>query len=59
MLEDKMSLDLQIIIAEAYKLGYTFTEEDAQDVIDTKPSWYHGEETEAEAVEDYINAYGG
>jgi hypothetical protein len=56
-----MSLNLQIIIAEAYKLGYTFTEEDAQDVIDTKPSWYRGEETEAEAeaVEDYINAYGG
>lgn len=54
-----MSLNIKIIIDEAYKLGYTFTEEDAQDVIDTKPEWYHGEETEAEAVEDYINAYGG
>jgi regulator of RNase E activity RraB len=59
MLEDKMSLDIKIIIVEAYKLGYTFNEAEAQDVIDTKPGWYHGEETEAEAVADYIDAYGG
>lgn len=58
MLEDNMSLDLNKIIDEAYKLGYTFTLEDAQDVIDTKPSWYHGEETEESAVADYIDAYG-
>lgn len=54
-----MSLDIQIIIAEAKKLNRDFTEEDAQDVIDTKPSWYHGVETEAEAVADYIDAFGG
>ena len=53
-----MSLDLNKIIEEAYKLGYTFTLEDAQDVIDTKPSWYHEVETEAEAVADYISAFG-
>jgi hypothetical protein len=58
MLEGKMSLDLNKIIDEAYKLGYTFTLEDAQDVIDTKPSWYHGVETEASAVADYIDAFG-
>lgn len=46
------------IIDEAEKLGYNFTLEDAQDVLDTKPSWYHGVETEAEAVADYIDAYG-
>ena len=53
-----MSLDLNKIIDEAYKLGYNFTLEDAQDVIDTKPTWYHGVETEAEAVADYIDAFG-
>lgn len=52
-------LDLNKIIAEAKKLGREFTLEDAQDVIDTKPNWYHGEETEAEAVADYIDAFGG
>jgi hypothetical protein len=51
------TLDLNKIIAEAYKLGYTFTLEDAQDVIDTKPSWAKWEETEAEAVEDYCRAF--
>lgn len=54
-----MSLNLQIIIEEAGKLGYEFTLEDAQDVINTFPSWAKWEETEAEAVEDYINAFGG
>jgi hypothetical protein len=53
------TLDLNEIIKEAKKLGYAFTLEDAQDVIDTKPSWYHGEETAEEAVIDYIEAYGG
>jgi regulator of RNase E activity RraB len=53
------NLDLNKIIVEAQKLGYTYTLEDAQDVIDTKPSWCHGEETEAEAVADYIDAFGG
>lgn len=52
-------MDLNKIIIEAQKLGYTMTLEDAQDVIDTKPSWYRAEETEAEAVADYINAFGG
>ncbi len=52
-------MNLNKIIEEAYKLGYTFTLEDAQNVIDTKPEWFHGEETEAEAVADYIDAYGG
>lgn len=53
------ALNLDKIIVEARKLGYDFTLEDAQDVIDTKPSWYHGVETEAEAVADYIDAFGG
>lgn len=52
-------LDLQKIIIEAGKLGYTFTLEDAQDVIDTKPSWAKWEETEEEAVQDYIDAFIG
>lgn len=52
-------LDLNKIIAEAEKMGYDFTLEDAQDVIDTKPSWARWEETEAEAVADYIDAFGG
>ena len=47
------------IIDEAAKLGYTFSLADAQDVLDTKPEWYLGKETEAEAVADYIDAYGG
>lgn len=35
-----------------------FTDEDAQDVIDTKPEWI-GHETPAEAVADYLEAFGG
>lgn len=54
-----MSLDLNKIIEEAEKLGYTFTLEDAQDVINTKPPGCTKVETEAEAVADYIDAYGG
>ncbi len=52
-------MDLNKIIEEAKKLGYVFTIEDAQDVIDTKPSWFTENETEAQAVADYINAFGG
>jgi regulator of RNase E activity RraB len=59
MLEGNMSLDLNKIIEEAEKLGYNFTLKDAQDVIDTKPEWCHKVETEASAVADYIDAYGG
>jgi hypothetical protein len=59
MLEGKMSLDLNKIIEEAEKLGYNFTLEDAQDVIDTKPPGCTKVETEASAVADYIDAYGG
>ena len=47
------------IIEEAYKLGYEFSIADAQDVLDTKPKWAKWEETEEEAVADYINAFGG
>jgi len=52
-------MDLQKIIEEARKLGREFTLADAQDVIDTKPSWFYDVETEAEAVQDYIDAFGG
>ena len=52
-------LDLNKIIEEARKLGREFTLEDAQDVIDTKPSWAKWEETEADAAADYIDAFGG
>lgn len=53
------TLDLNEIIAEARKYGREFTLEDAQDVIDTKPSWARWDETVEEAVADYINAFGG
>jgi hypothetical protein len=52
-------MNLDKIIEEAQKLGYTFTMEEAQDVIDTKPSWFTEDETEADAVADYIDAFGG
>ena len=52
-------MDLHKIIEEANKLGYTFTIEDAQDVIDTKPLWFTEDETEAQAVAYYIDAFGG
>jgi hypothetical protein len=47
------------IIKVAYALGYTFTLEDAQDVIDSRPSWSTTNETPLEAVQDYLNAFGG
>ena len=53
------TLDLNEIIAEARKYGREFTLADAQDVIDTKPSWEKWEETVEEAVADYIDAFGG
>ena len=53
------TLDLNKIIGEASKLGYTFSLKDAQDVIDSIPRWYMIEETEKQAVADYIDAYGG
>jgi DNA phosphorothioation-dependent restriction protein DptG len=52
-------MDLQKIIEEAAKRGYTFDLQDAQDVIDTKPLWFTDDETEAQAVADYIDAFGG
>jgi len=52
-------MDLNKIIKEAGKLSYEFTLEDAQDVLDTKPLWFTEKETEAQAVADYIDAYGG
>ena len=52
-------MDLHKIIQEAGKLGYRFTLKDAQDVINTKPNWFYDAETEAEAVQDYIDAFGG
>jgi hypothetical protein len=51
-------MTLKEIIECAYQLGYNFTEADAQDVIDTKPEWA-GAETPAEAVADYLEAFGG
>jgi hypothetical protein len=55
----KTKMNLHKIIEEAGKLGYQFTLRDAQDVIDTKPNWFYDVETEAEAVQDYIDAFGG
>ena len=52
-------MDLQKIIEEAEKRGYIFTTIDAQDVIDTKPAWFTDDETEAQAVADYLDAFGG
>jgi len=52
-------LDLNKLVEEFEKRGYIFTLKDAQDVIDTKPTWYDVEETEAEAVADYLDAFGG
>lgn len=41
----------------ALNLGYTFSDQDAQDLKDTACAWW-GEETVEEAITDYINAYG-
>ena len=47
------------IIEEAKNYNMEFSLKDAQDVLNTKPSWYHGKETVEEAVADYIDAFGG
>ena len=47
------------IIDEAKNYNVEFTLEDAQDVLDTKPNWYHGKESIQEAVADYIDAFVG
>jgi hypothetical protein len=56
--EAKAFIVLLNIIDEAEKLGREFTLADAQDVLDTKPTWAKWTETEAEAVADYIDAFG-
>jgi hypothetical protein len=47
----------QEIIKCASELGYTFDEATAQDVLNTKPSWFTEEETVLQAVNDYLDAY--
>lgn len=50
-------MSIQEIIQCARELGYTFDEETAQDVIDTKPSWFTEGETILQAVNDYLDAF--
>lgn len=52
-----MKLNLQEIKDYASTLDLVFSDEDAQDVLDTQSIWY-GSETVKEAVDDYINAFG-
>jgi hypothetical protein len=52
------NLTLQEIKDYAASIGLTFTDEDAQQVIDTKPEWDNSVETAQEAVDDFIAAYG-
>jgi len=52
------NLTLQEIKDYAASIGITFTDEDAQQVIDTKPEWDNSVETAQEAVDDFIAAYG-
>lgn len=47
------------IIDAACSLGYTFTLEDAQDVIDSRPPWSNIDESPLDAVQDYLDAFGG
>lgn len=49
---------LEDIKAYADKLGYIFSDADAQDVKDTAPSWWPAENL-SEAVDDYIAAFVG
>jgi hypothetical protein len=51
-------MTLQEIKDYAASIGITFTDEDAQQVIDTKPEWDNSVETAQEAVDDFIAAYG-
>jgi len=46
------------IIAYAKTLGYTFDKKDAQNVRNTACAWW-GTEILQDAVQDYINAFGG
>ena len=47
----------QEIIQCAKELGYTFDEATAQDVLDTKPTWFTEGETVQQAVNDYLDAF--
>lgn len=49
---------LEDIKAYAYKLGYTLSDADAQDVKDTASNWWP-EENLAKAIDDYITAFVG
>jgi hypothetical protein len=49
---------LEDIKAYAHKLGYRFSDADAQDVKDTAPNWWPAENL-TEAVDDYITAFFG
>jgi len=51
-------MTLQEIKDYASTLSLVFSDEDAQDVLDTKPLWYTDHETVKDAVDDYINAFG-
>jgi hypothetical protein len=52
-------MTVQDIKTYAESLGYSFSDEDAQDVIDSRPSWFTGQETVEQAVQDYLDAFGG
>jgi len=41
----------------AAAIGFNFSGWDCEDVFNTA-AWYNGDETVAEAIEDYIDAYG-
>ena len=50
-------MTLQDIMDAAKALGYTFDEATAQDVLDTKPTWFTENETTEQAVNDYLDAF--
>lgn len=52
-------MTIQTIKDCAEALGYSFDDEDAQDVLDTRPYWFSGQETVEQAVQDYLDAFGG
>lgn len=49
---------IKSIIDYAATIGLCFTEEDAQDALDCKPTWFAQPETTQQIVEDYLSAYG-
>jgi hypothetical protein len=51
------TMTLQDIMDAAKALGYTFDEATAQDVLDTKPTWFTENETTEQAVNDYLDAF--